>query len=109
MVRTAEEIVRELEIIRSTVCFAGEELDLDSFDFSHFETLLDYVPQVQSTMTQELAERIIVVIDAVTPVFNKHTGQVLHELGGIKRSRKALNGYQGPAFHKRSQRLYRNI
>lgn len=109
MISDINELVHQLEAFRCHVSFAGEDLDLDTFNFELFEALLDCIPQFESDLTVELAQRIESVVDSVLPIFEAHYQNVTSEYGGLRRTRRALRGYVGPSFHHRAQRVYRNI
>ena len=109
MVKDINDLIHQLEAFRSEVTFSGADLELDNFDFNRFETLLDMVPQMENQLTVALAQRIDDVINSVLPVFEAHYLQVASEVGGIRKTRKALKGYVGASFHTRARHVYRNI
>lgn len=109
MVKDIHDLVHQLESMRCNVSFAGEDLDLDNFDFQRFEDLLDVIPLMESQLTIELASRIESVVNSVLPIFEKHYQRVASEVGGIRKTRKALKGYVGMSFHTRARHVYRNI
>ena len=109
MVNDIVELVHELESIRCEVSFAGQELDLDQFDFQRFEQLLDCIPRFENQLTLDIAKRIESVVDSVLPIFEQHYQRVADEVGGIRKTRRALRGYIGTSFHTRARHIYRNI
>jgi CRP-like cAMP-binding protein len=109
MVKDIHDLIHQLELIRTEVSFAGADLELDGFDFGRFEALLDCVPKLESQLTEALARRIDDVINTVLPIFEAHYLQVASEVGGIRKTRKALKGYMGVSYHTRARHVFRNI